>query len=461
MVQSQHLSTPRSQGYLGAVARAKDVHRYAMDADHHIRSTAFTTRLQEKERAITRCSTIVLAFDANVKEVYAHSAIVWAMEHALKRGDTLAIVAVCGSVRGPLGYRTRIGDEKWRSANRVIVEHEIRQKLELWTAFPGLQYRCNEGGVKLLVAVKAAQRPEVAIVKEAVHLNATHVILDKSLKTRRGEFYVANLSCGVTRMRRSGGVEIVRVPDMSPAHELAISMQPKRASTSRLSTFSTTGSSMQSRRSCSSYFTEHDDSAALDDDLFSIFHFGSPTHDLEFIDTVLRGYDSDEGLEILPEALTQTVISRLTFVVGLGECVEIHLRSALRQGEGVLVGASPSALFLLQQGDARSRVVSAGSPASYIAMEGGMTMRLAHVECDQRVVAVDPSGHARTIAVRHAITQPQPLVLVEATSCGHRHSVILHHSQSLSWGSDTKSLCVKSLKLGNRALLRLRSWHQP
>ncbi|KAG0555464.1 hypothetical protein KC19_12G171000 [Ceratodon purpureus] len=494
-----HLSTPRSQGYLCAVERAKDRHHHHHHAaSAEMRSTTSSKRSLQEKRNINSASLILLAFDASVKEAYAHTAIVWAMENALKRGDTLAIVAVCASVRGPLGYRSKIGDEKWQSANRALVEHEIRQKLELWDAFPGLQNRCDEGGVKLVVAVKAAQRPEVVIVREAVNLNATLVILDKSLKNRRREFYVENLSCGVTRMRQSGGVEIVRAaklvenhyrPSSSPTSVLtpvpgfrygsdeldmlAISLQPKRASTSRLSAHSTATSSMPSRRSCSSYFTEQD--AAMDDDLFSIFHFGSPRHDTEFIESVLHharsphapGYESDEPESSSPsrELLTLTQIWRLTFVVGLGECVEIHLRSALRQGEGLLVGASPSALFLLQQGhESSSRVVSAGTPACYIAMEGAMTMRLAHVESDQRVLAVDSAGRARTIAVRHAITHPQPLVLVEAIGAGdetRRHSVMLHHSQSVCLSSGTKSLSVKNLKVGDKTLLRLRNWHQP
>ena len=501
IVQSQScswLSTPRSQGYLDAVARAKEINRHEDEAAgaEIMGSAGFRNRLQEK-RGTSR-SLILLAFDAKVKEPYAHGAMVWAMENTLKRGDTLAIVAVCTSVRGPLGYRVKIGDENWLSANRTLVEHERRRKLELWTAFPGLQHRCHEGGVKLMVLVKTAQRPEVAIVTEAVALGATHVVLDKSLKNRRRQFYVENLSCGVTRMRKSGGVEAVRAPEVvhnhtpspssSPTSVLTpflgfrygydldvfeTSLQPKRTSASR-SVPATATSSLQSRRSSNASQPATTSASsnfdlAMDDDLFSIFHFGSPQHDTEFIDAVLQlntrsGYESDEP-ELMttrfspPEPLTRALISRLTFVVGLGNCVEIHLRSALRPGEGLLVGASPSALFLLQQvNESSPRVLSVGTPACYIAMEGGMTMRLAHVESGQRVLAVDCSGRARTIAVGHAIMQSQPLVLVEAShgDVTRRHSVMLHHSQSICLSNDTKSLSLKRLLVGDKVLLRLR-----
>jgi hypothetical protein len=46
---------------------------------------------------------VMVAFDANVKEV-SHGGIVWAIEHVLKRGETLAVVSVLDcAVRGPFG----------------------------------------------------------------------------------------------------------------------------------------------------------------------------------------------------------------------------------------------------------------------------------------------------------------------------------------------------------------------
>lgn len=436
-----------------------------------------SSRLQDKRNINTNVNTyslLLLAFDANVKEPRAHTAMVWAMEHALKRGDTLVIVVVCASVRGPLGYRVKIGDEKWQSANSALLKLEIQQKVELWTAFPELQDRCIGGGMELLLAVKAAQRPEVAIVREAVTLGATHVVLDKSLKNRRLEFYVENLSCRVTRMRKSRGVEVVRQAKVVENHRPSpspndLGLQPKRTSTSR-SAPSTGTSSTQSR--CSSTVSQPVTTSTEDDDDDDLFSIGSPQHDTEFTDSILRNTRSLDGSDdpsvtitaaSSHEPLSPAFIARLTCVVGLGECAEVHLRGPLRDGEGLLVGASPAALFLLHQGNRSSGVTTIGAPASYIAMEGGLLMRLAHLESDQRVLAVDASGRTRTVAVGHAITRPQPLVLVEASdgSEARRHSVILHHSQSVCLSGDAKLLSVKRLQVGDKVLLRLKSLHHP
>lgn len=147
---------------------------------------------------------VMVAFNANVKEI-SHAGILWAMEHILKRGDTLTIVSVLDSVRGPLGYRVKIGDH-----NQKLAEEEVRQTLDLWRSFPELDRRCTEAGVKLVVIVKATQQGELAICREAMQLRACHVVLDSSLKNRRREFYLQNLSCNVTRIRRHGGVDVIR-----------------------------------------------------------------------------------------------------------------------------------------------------------------------------------------------------------------------------------------------------------
>lgn len=519
---------------------------------------------------------VMVAFDANVKEV-SHGGIVWAMEHVLKRGDTLAVVSVLDSVRGPLGYRVRIGDQKWLSANQKLVEEEIQQKLEVWRSFPGLENRCEEGGVKLVVMVKAAQRGELAICKEAVTLGACHVVLDKSLKNRRREFYLQNLSCDVTRMRRSGGVDVIRPsldmatmlglvmtsphnaldPPRSPTSVIPppllsygdqidvfeISLGPKskrvapkpspfaappplpspkpsrsqpewksgelrrltnsavlasaheRSSSLSLHARSSSGSvpSAQLSLTSSSNATEHD----ADDDLFSIFH-GSTRHTEIDTDIFNRpstsGYESDDlfsignasprriptleyhhsgpvapghypipnpSLElVISEPLREATISRITFVVGLGEAVAVSLRHPLLPGEGLLVGSSPSALFLMHSDHHHA---SAATPGSYIAMEGSMAMKLAFLEPEQRVLVVDALGRCRTVPVRQASTAATPLVLVEAHCEGRRHSATLHHTESVRLcrsqrpGETATMASVKSLKVGDRVLLRLRS----
>lgn len=191
---------------LGTVSLERDPSQNA-EAEISICRCFSSSRLHESRRE--NQNVVTLAFDASVREI-SHAGIIWAMEHTLKRGDVLTIVSVLSSIRGPFGIPIKVGDQKWLTANQKLVEEEIRCKINMWKEFPGLQYRCEEGGLQLVVIVKAAHRPEVAIVKEAIKQGAAHVVLDKSLKNRRREFYLQNLTCCVTRMRRSGGVQVIR-----------------------------------------------------------------------------------------------------------------------------------------------------------------------------------------------------------------------------------------------------------
>lgn len=557
---------------LGSVAE-----KVPLSIGAEISSRSVTNNLHETRQEGQ--SLVVVAFDGNVRDI-SHAGIVWAMDNILNRGDILAIVSVLGTVKGPLGYRVKIGDEKWLKANHKLVEDEISHKMKIWKGFPGLEYRCEEGGVKLAVIVKAASRPEVAICNEVAKLGANHVVLDKSLKNRRRDFYMQNLNCNVTRMRRSGGVDVIRpsldmamalnlvrkvessganphppssvtpavhapalsygdqidefeislggrkvikaIPTQKPCPPAALSVASSTSSHRRSS--SASGPSVRPSTTSISNDTERQD---VDDDLFSIFHGSTREPDTDLfsfrgaasqteVDIDLfsntqpgsSGYESDDLFSIgnalarrapsapgavdarqqsarrsvpdsiiknsrltaestssiseianVSEPLQQATISKVTFVQGLGEAVEINVRNALRPGEGLLVGSSPSALFLMHNEQQRSSIAT-GTPGSYIAMEGRMAMKLAFLESDQRILAVDTLGRCRTIPVEKALTHLKPLVLIEAEAEeGRRVSVILHQSDSvcLSKSESGELVSVKSLKIGDNVLLRLRS----
>lgn len=152
---------------------------------------------------------IVVAFDGNARGALV-GAVAWAFLNVLKAGDVLVLLGVMDFIRGPLGYKCQVNDQTWLGANRKQLQDEIALKKLAWSSTPGLKTLCEEREVKLVVDVKPAQRPEVAIVQEAVALGAVQVILDKSLNNRRRKYFLERLSCDVTRMRRSGGVEVLR-----------------------------------------------------------------------------------------------------------------------------------------------------------------------------------------------------------------------------------------------------------
>jgi hypothetical protein len=152
----------------------------------------------------------VVGFDANAREVGVSATVAWTFRSVLRRGDVLVLVGVMDYVRGPLGYKVQVGDQTWLGANKQDVHDEVRLRSLAWQGLPGLRKRCEDAGVRLVVDVKAAARAEVVIVQEAVAVGAAHVVLDRSLHNRRRRYYLERLSCDVTRMRRSGGVDSIR-----------------------------------------------------------------------------------------------------------------------------------------------------------------------------------------------------------------------------------------------------------
>ena len=559
---------------------------------------------------------VMVAFDANVKEM-SHSAIIWALQNVLNRGDVLALVGILDCVKGPLGLRTLIGDHAWIKANRKVVEEEVKLKKQTIRAIPGLDYRCREAGVKLVVDVKAFHRPEVMVIAEAINLEASHVVLDKSLKNKNRKYYLENSACLVTRMRRNGGVDpIILLQDgsieassegsskqtkvhmsskdgiksMTPPSPTSVipvplsyrfqtdvfeiklrpkkqpsSIAPSDHSSSTISTpmsrsssapyaSSTRPSSVVSSQVRLSFTSSSNHTDDTDEELFSIYH-GSTRHNPELLDADLfslkpeLGYESDDlfsiceaptrretialspststrqhqhssavsisdpmpsfqkltidpdsstrrslnanpstsctcssvdaavsssssskvNLDVIQlEQLTEATISRLTFVVGLGDAVDVNLSNALQPGEAILVGSSPSALFLLHAEKHLRGLypfrVSAGPPSLYVAVEGGMAMKLAHLETNQRVVVVNARGQSRAVSVAYTALQRKPLVLVEVQCGGRRQSVMLHHAEFVclvargAGGQQIEQtvLPVNKLKVGDKVLLRLQ-----
>ena len=155
-------------------------------------------------------------------------------------------------------------------------------------------------------------------------------------------------------------------------------------------------------------------------------------------------------------------------MVGLGDAVDVNLSNALQPGEAILVGSSPSALFLLHAEKHLRGLypfrVSAGPPSLYVAVEGGMAMKLAHLETNQRVVVVNARGQSRAVPVAYTALQRKPLVLVEVQCGGRRQSVMLHHAEFVclvargAGGQQIEQAVfpVNKLKVGDKVLLRLR-----
>ena len=144
----------------------------------------------------------------------------------------------------------------------------------------------------------------------------------------------------------------------------------------------------------------------------------------------------------------EAVVTRVE-PVGMADRACVDLASALRPGEGLLVGCFARALFLVHSERdesayiaARPFRVNAGPLAQYVLAEGpssssaGRTAYLSELRCGATVAVAGADGRladARAVVARVKVER-RPVVLVEAETSGDgggRHSVLLQNAETV------------------------------
>lgn len=120
--------------------------------------------------------------------------------------------------------------------------------------------------------------------------------------------------------------------------------------------------------------------------------------------------------------------ARITAIrpVGVGERVCIDTCSLLREDEGLMVGSSSQATFLVLSEAAnvayvpsRPFRINAGPVHSYCLVAGGKTKYLAELKAGDEVLVVGDGGQtSRTAVVGRAKIETRPLLLIEAETDG-------------------------------------------
>ena len=117
----------------------------------------------------------------------------------------------------------------------------------------------------------------------------------------------------------------------------------------------------------------------------------------------------------------------------------IDTASLLPPGEGLLVGDTADALFLVHNEsvetpycDPRPFRVNAGAVHAYVRLPGDRTRYLAELAAGDEVLAVDPAGHGRVVAVGRNKVERRPMlqVIAEADD-GRRLSLILQNAETV------------------------------
>lgn len=165
--------------------------------------------------------------------------------------------------------------------------------------------------------------------------------------------------------------------------------------------------------------------------------------------------ERSEKFELLPANIRRIV------PLGLGDRVCVDTCSSMILGEGMLVGNSSQALFLIHSEsienpfvNTRPFRVNAGPVHSYIRLANGQTKYLSEIKSGDQVVVVNFEGESYPAIVGRAKIERRPLAFVEAEEGGQNISVILQNAETIRLTQpDGKAVSLVDLKEGNEVLV--------
>ncbi len=124
--------------------------------------------------------------------------------------------------------------------------------------------------------------------------------------------------------------------------------------------------------------------------------------------------------------------------LGMGDRVCVDTCTSMTLGEGMLVGTSSQALFLIHSEslenpfvNSRPFRVNAGPVYAYIRMANGQTKYLSEVKSGDQVLVVNFEGKSYPAVVGRAKIEKRPLAIVEAEENGETVSVILQNAETI------------------------------
>lgn len=149
--------------------------------------------------------------------------------------------------------------------------------------------------------------------------------------------------------------------------------------------------------------------------------------------------------------------------LGMGDRVCVDTCTNMGLGEGMLVGNSSAALFLIHAESVENPYVAtrpfrvnAGPVHAYTRVPGGKTRYLSELAAGDEVLLVDWQGHTQVAAVGRTKVEKRPLMLVTAEAAGQTISTIVQNAETIRLTSPKgKALSVVKLKPGDEVLVVL------
>jgi 3-dehydroquinate synthase II len=149
--------------------------------------------------------------------------------------------------------------------------------------------------------------------------------------------------------------------------------------------------------------------------------------------------------------------------VGMGDRVCVDTCTSMISGQGMLVGNSSSALFLVHAETVENPYVSprpfrvnAGAVHAYTRVPGGKTKYLSELGAGDQIYITDYKGNMFPGIVGRLKIEKRPLMLIKALAAGKNITTILQNAETIRLtGTDGKPLSVVSLKKGDKVLVAI------
>ncbi|MGE5532602.1 MAG: 3-dehydroquinate synthase II [Bacteroidota bacterium] len=151
--------------------------------------------------------------------------------------------------------------------------------------------------------------------------------------------------------------------------------------------------------------------------------------------------------------------------LGMGDRVCIDTCSNMGLGEGMLVGNSSAALFLVHAESVENPYVAprpfrvnAGPVHAYVRAPGDVSRYLADLKSGDEALLVDHHGHTRVTNIGRVKVERRPLALVTATVDGKEITAILQNAETIRLVTpEGQPLSIVHLQPGSQVLVALEA----
>jgi len=151
--------------------------------------------------------------------------------------------------------------------------------------------------------------------------------------------------------------------------------------------------------------------------------------------------------------------------VGMGDRVCVDTCTSMGMGQGMLVGNSSSALFLIHSESISNPYVSprpfrvnAGPVHSYTRIPGGKTRYLSELSAGDPVLIVDFKGNTSTGIVGRLKIEKRPLMLIKAVFDGQEIATIVQNAETIRLTDpEGSAVSVVSLVPGDKVLVAMEA----